>query len=679
MATRPPTRSPLPRHVNTQTTVLDTHHGRVLCIADIRGRLSALNDFARDNNATAIIHTGDFGFFEANSLESNGINDRTLRHLTQYSPLIPSAQRQHLLDSAPEAIRNTVDISLLSEFPLLLSGQIKLHVPVYTVWGACEDVRVLEKFRQGVYSVENLHVLDEATTRCIDLGGVKLRLLGLGGALVPHKMFDNGDGSATIAGGQGTMWTTALQIGELVDTAQRVFDQTETRLLVTHASPGREGIISQLALVCKADLTISAGLHFRYATSYNEFSVQGDYEGFRHKLVLGKQSFDRVWESVRPQVEAVMDENQKVLMDKALSVIERIPPVTSPAAPEEPSWKNCWNWNLCDAAYGSLVLDVKDGRISAELKSQGFNYAYRRTATVQQTPNQLTATLPPSNQSQIPTKAPTPAPAPVPVVSAPEAARSTPPPAAAAAAASTDTSPAASKVNGSNEKAEREKAKKKEKKEKKEKERAEKEKEKKDDEKKEPSAVATPQSTSAPTLPESASAATISSDAGPKSPVTETGSSGVRTPRSAKAPRHPWTIFMRFTPGYAGASDAEVKEFFGEAGAKVMKVHWPTPHTHYQNRPRIAYVDFEDEESMKAGLEKHAEKLNDVVPHMTQATDKETRESAAPRGNFRGRGRGGAAYAARGFAAAGLTRGGFKGGNGAGSGDAPASGTVAEN
>lgn len=51
---------------------------------------------------------------------------------------------------------------------------------------------------------------------------MRLRLLGLGGALVVAKMFDNGEGSATIAGGGGTMWTTALQIGELIDTAQRV-------------------------------------------------------------------------------------------------------------------------------------------------------------------------------------------------------------------------------------------------------------------------------------------------------------------------------------------------------------------------------------------------------------------------------------------------------------------------
>lgn len=314
---------------------------------------------------------------EANSLER--ISDRTLRHLTMYSPLIPSAQRTHLLspENPPAIIRSTVNIELLSEFPLLLAGQLKLQVPVYTVWGACEDVIILEKIRSGAYSIENLHVIDEATTRCLDVGGVKLRLLGLGGALVSHKLFDNGDGNATIAGGQGTMWTTALQIGELVDTAQRVFDQSETRLLVTHASPGREGIIAQLALVCKADLTISAGLHFRYATSYNEFSIQGDFEGFRHKLLLGKEGFDKVWESVKSQVDAVIDEHQRVLLDKFLSVAERLPTTQPSSGPgsaatgEEPAWKNCWNWNLCDAAYGSLVLDVKEGRVSAELKSQG--------------------------------------------------------------------------------------------------------------------------------------------------------------------------------------------------------------------------------------------------------------------------------------------------------------------
>lgn len=236
----------------------------------------------------------------------------TLRHLIQYSPLVSGEQRASL--SSPEvslaSIRNAIATSstpILSEFPLLLSGDIKLSVPVYTVWGACEDVAVLEKFRTGQYEIHNFNVIDEVTTRCLDIGGIKLRLLGLGGAVVPHKLFDNGEGHATMAGGSGTMWTTALQIGELVDTAQRVFHPTETRVLITHASPGRDGLLAQLALILKIDLTISASLHFRYASSYNEFSVQPDLEGFRRKLLTGKEVFDRVWDNVKPQVEAVVE------------------------------------------------------------------------------------------------------------------------------------------------------------------------------------------------------------------------------------------------------------------------------------------------------------------------------------------------------------------------------------
>lgn len=188
-----------------------------------------------------------------------------------------------------------------------MSGKLKLTVPVYTVWGACEDVAILERLRIGEYDVENLHVIDEATSRTLDIGGIKLRLLGLGGAFVPHKLFDNGEGQVTIAGGQGTMWATALQIGELVDTAQRTYDQTETRLLVTHASPGREGLLAQLALVLKADLTLSAALHFRYASSWNEFSVQGDMDAYRAKLLSGKESFSKVWETVKTQVESTVE------------------------------------------------------------------------------------------------------------------------------------------------------------------------------------------------------------------------------------------------------------------------------------------------------------------------------------------------------------------------------------
>jgi hypothetical protein len=49
--------------VNTAVVTLDPTHGRILCVADVRGKLSTLNDLAREHGAHAILHTGDFGFF----------------------------------------------------------------------------------------------------------------------------------------------------------------------------------------------------------------------------------------------------------------------------------------------------------------------------------------------------------------------------------------------------------------------------------------------------------------------------------------------------------------------------------------------------------------------------------------------------------------------------------------
>lgn len=539
---------------------------------------------------------------EASSLERT--SDRILKHLTQYSPLIPEPHRESLLapNTAPSVIRSAVNIQFLSEFPLLLTGQIKFNVPVFTVWGTCEDVVVLEKFRLGTYDIENLHVIDEATTRCLDIGGIKLRILGLGGAFVPHKMFDNGEGSATIAGGQGTMWTTALQIGELVDTAQRVFDNSETRLLLTHASPGREGIITQLALVLKADLTISAGLHFRHSSSWNEFSVQGDFDGFRHKIISGKESIDKIWECVRPQVEAVVDDNQRILLDKALHVVSRVPPQQPHIGPggnatEEQAWKHCWNWNLCDVYNGSLVLDIKEGRISAELKSQGvflfilqhsnirdtdpsrfspsigFNYSYRRSGTTAATPNSATSALPNANAPPSSTATPGPPKAQPPPKSNGVSTSASPPPQAAKPQAQQPSAPVSGKdtpkdtklANGGagsvaspvDKSSEADKFKNRKEKFKKDK-RDGKDRETDGDRPDTPagSERATP-------------AAADSTDGGsnPMSPVGGENRSRAQTPTGRKPPlRSPWTLHMKAP---AEVKESDVREFFGEAQSGV--------------------------------------------------------------------------------------------------------------
>ncbi|CAK1354754.1 unnamed protein product [Cercospora beticola] len=372
-----------------QGRVQQIGHARVLCIADVRGNLRQLNELAHNAKADYIIHTGDFGFYDDTSLDR--IAEKTLKHVAQYSPLL---SEQIKADIARVGTQQSIKERFqrerlpLSELPHFLNKTYRLDVPVFTVWGACEDVSVLEKLRSQEYKIENLHVIDESHSRLLDIGGVKLRLLGLGGAVVMHKLFDNGEGRTTIAGGQGTMWTTLLQMGELIDTANRVYDPTETRVLVTHASPAREGLLNQLSVTLKADFSISAGLHFRYGSSYNEFSVNPSLDHYRGKLSASRASFNDVWETVKHEVEPAVSENdaQHKLLQLALELVGKMPAVASGGNPfggstngavDESAFKNMWNFNLADAAFGWLVLDIDQGRIGTEMRAQGFNFSHR--------------------------------------------------------------------------------------------------------------------------------------------------------------------------------------------------------------------------------------------------------------------------------------------------------------
>lgn len=222
-------------------------------------------------------------------------------------------------------------------------------------------------------------------------------------------------GTDTIAGGLGVMWTTALQIGELVELAQSVYDISETRVLVTHASPGREGLLAQLALTLHADFTISAGLHFRYNIAYNEFACQPEIDHFRNRLIQSQQQFMQLWDAIKEQVEDSVDEFQYALLRNALNVVNRIPPslqeMEEEANGEEKSslmaawerdelaFKNMWNFNLPDAAYGSLLFNINNGIIASEMRSYGLNFSYRRNSNNQQQQANVSSPAPSSIHS----------------------------------------------------------------------------------------------------------------------------------------------------------------------------------------------------------------------------------------------------------------------------------------
>lgn len=50
---------------SNRVDVIDADHGRILCLADVRGRLSQINELAKEHGVKAVIHSGDFGFYGA--------------------------------------------------------------------------------------------------------------------------------------------------------------------------------------------------------------------------------------------------------------------------------------------------------------------------------------------------------------------------------------------------------------------------------------------------------------------------------------------------------------------------------------------------------------------------------------------------------------------------------------
>lgn len=234
--------------------------------------------------------------------------------------------------------------------------------------------------------------------------------------------------------------------------------------------------------------------------------------------------------------------------------------------------------------------------------ASGFNYAYRRTATSGATPNSTSSVLPPlqvnnatATNTQPPTKAATPVPdKPLPPHLAQKSTSSTP----TSTNGNTDNTGKASpspapKVNGGFDKGTK-KGKKKD---------------RTDQEGADTGGPPTPDAASSSPLstPAIAASATDALLDGTKSPA-EQSSSGARTPKTGKPPRNPWTIFMRMSPQLQ-VTEAEIRDFYGDAKQGITRVNMPQV---FGGKPKLAYVEFGDEEAMKAGLEKQGE-VNQVL------------------------------------------------------------------
>lgn len=406
-----------------------SHGGvRILCLAEIRGHLSLLNELAFEYQADIIVHTGSFGFFDEQSV--NKIHESYLRHIVAFSPLLDqelvdkisdlSRANGEYVDHDVQALRELLHGRKISEVMDFVRGEKVLNVPVYTIYGMVEDSTVLNKFRLGTYHIPNLLILDERTTATIKLDNeLELFLCGIGGSLSYQKLFHHGTfdnelnkyispeqkhSFAPVAGDPGNVWMTMLQIGEFIRSVESQSQKSQIKLMLSHPSPTREGLLSHLSVFLKMDYTISNGLHFLYPSSFNELSICPNFEFYKLKFSDARSQLSSIWVQVQPTVEKIVESEPRLqdLLSIALTCFDRIPVINSKDQDITPlalsfnkrdvnsstirlqsdmyylAFQNQWHFNLCDVNIGTVVLAFHEGKMKFEANAQGFDFTFKR-------------------------------------------------------------------------------------------------------------------------------------------------------------------------------------------------------------------------------------------------------------------------------------------------------------
>jgi predicted phosphodiesterase len=148
---------------------------RIAAISDTHGDLNLINTIVRESNADAVIHAGDFGFYDDESVSR--LSDRELSLHILHSKL-SDPQKQLALGLGRDEKETFIrEHAPLSQLPAFLAGTEAFDVPVYVVWGNHEDIEVVRKFCSAQYRVRNLNMLHENSSFHLN----NLHLFGLGG------------------------------------------------------------------------------------------------------------------------------------------------------------------------------------------------------------------------------------------------------------------------------------------------------------------------------------------------------------------------------------------------------------------------------------------------------------------------------------------------------------------
>jgi predicted phosphodiesterase len=304
---------------------------RLLLLSDTHGHLDAIDGLARSVRADAIVHAGDFGFYDDASVDRLETRELFLRIVHSDLPAdVKKQAKKHKGAALREFIRSKLPLSDLGAW--LREGR-GFALPTFAVWGNHEDGAVVAELLAGRRSVPNLTLIGHA-----QWGPV--RFFGLGGNVLPAVLGED----APLDGGRGKIRATAEQVSALLDAAPPR-EPGELRVLVTHVSPGKVPLIGLLAATLDVDVTISGHMGSPYACVWDDFTV-------------------RELDEAKRRLSAAAD----VLPDDLRS---RLRPPNG--ADERARWyRGTFNVNLPDIPDGHAVLELLDGRVRLETYSAGL-------------------------------------------------------------------------------------------------------------------------------------------------------------------------------------------------------------------------------------------------------------------------------------------------------------------
>ncbi|MFP2960493.1 metallophosphoesterase [Myxococcus sp. 1LA] len=304
---------------------------RLLLISDTHGHLDVIDPLAKASRADAVLHAGDFGFYDAESADR--IESRELFLRVVHSKLPPDV-KQRAKKLKGDALRAFIRSELpLSDLGGWLQAGRGFSLPTFATWGNHEDGAVVANLLAERQSVPNLTLLGTASFG-------PFRFFGLGGNLLPELLGED----APIDEGRGKIQTAAREIAALLDAAPpRVAG--EVRVLVTHVSPGKEPLVQLLASALDVDLTVSGHMGSPYGWVWDDFAVRGATDA-ENRLALAVAA-----------------------LPEALRARLRVPSSGEGRA----SWyRGTFHVNLPDAPDGHAVVELKDGRLRLETHSMGL-------------------------------------------------------------------------------------------------------------------------------------------------------------------------------------------------------------------------------------------------------------------------------------------------------------------